>query len=84
MRFTDRQPAASFTLVPLLFRILMQSTVEQHGNREPDRRASPADVRSILSDDSAASKVSAVSVRLIGMDSRSASPFSGHRDVFGV
>jgi multidrug efflux pump subunit AcrB len=32
----------SFTLVPLLFRILMQSTVEQHGNREPDRQASPA------------------------------------------
>src|SRR3984885_2752703 len=31
----------SFTLVPLLFRILMQSTVEQHGQHDADPHASP-------------------------------------------
>src|SRR6202171_279516 len=31
----------SFTLVPLLFRTLMQSTVEQHGQHDADPHASP-------------------------------------------
>jgi multidrug efflux pump subunit AcrB len=31
----------SFTLIPLLFRILMQSTSEQHGQHAPDPHASP-------------------------------------------
>ena len=31
----------SFTLVPLLFRVLMQSTVEQHGKHEADPEAAP-------------------------------------------
>lgn len=65
----------SFTLVPLLFRILMRSAVERHSAHDTDQPPRPRDALSIHSErfTTSSKEVSPASVKLIGMDSRSAS-----------